>query len=123
MTLTWADAEPNSPRDPYVQFAWMLRQRHEPPLGKHIYQPIFVRLHGDDPLAERRELLEEVLDPLSPLLMDPFELELLAARCGPVDPDATPTDVTDFGRRVTMGQLEETMIQRVGFKYKGIRLH
>ncbi len=38
---------------------------------------------------------------------------------GPVDPDATPTDVTDFGRRVTMGQLEETMIQRVGFKYPG----
>ena len=34
---------------------------------------------------------------------------------GPIDPDATPTDVTDFGRRVTMGQLEETMIQRVGF--------
>ena len=39
---------------------------------------------------------------------------------GPVDPDATPTDVTDFGRRVTMGQLEESMIQRVGFKYKGV---
>lgn len=39
---------------------------------------------------------------------------------GPVDPDATPTEVTDFGRRVTMGQLEETMIQRVGFKYKGV---
>ena len=39
---------------------------------------------------------------------------------GPIDPDATPTDVTDFGRRVTMGQLEETMIQRVGFKYKGV---
>lgn len=39
---------------------------------------------------------------------------------GPIDPDATPTDVTDFGRRVTMGQLEETMIQRVGFKYPGV---
>ena len=39
---------------------------------------------------------------------------------GPIDPDAAPTDVTDFGRRVTMGQLEETMIQRVGFKYKGV---
>ena len=24
---------------------------------------------------------------------------------GPINPDATPTDVTDFGRRVTMGQL------------------
>ncbi|MBW4983752.1 polyhydroxyalkanoate depolymerase [Mameliella sp. CS4] len=39
---------------------------------------------------------------------------------GPIDPDATPTDVTDFGARVTMGQLEETMIQRVGFKCKGV---
>lgn len=39
---------------------------------------------------------------------------------GPIDPDAAATDVTDFGRRVTMGQLEETMIQRVGFKYKGV---
>jgi len=38
---------------------------------------------------------------------------------GPVDPDAAATDVTDFGRRVTMGQLEETAIQRVGFKYAG----
>jgi len=39
---------------------------------------------------------------------------------GPVDPDATPTEVTDFGRRVTMGHLEETAIQRVGFKYPGV---
>ena len=39
---------------------------------------------------------------------------------GPIDPDATPTEVTDFGRRVNMGQLEETMIQRVGFKYPGV---
>ena len=39
---------------------------------------------------------------------------------GPIDPDAAATDVTDFGRRVTMGQLEETMIQRVGFKYAGV---
>ncbi|MEL7099604.1 MAG: polyhydroxyalkanoate depolymerase [Pseudomonadota bacterium] len=39
---------------------------------------------------------------------------------GPVDPDANATDVTDFGRRVTMGQLEEFMIQRVGFKYPGV---
>ena len=38
---------------------------------------------------------------------------------GPVDPDAAPTDVTDFGRRVTMGQLEHTLIQQVGFKYAG----
>lgn len=39
---------------------------------------------------------------------------------GPINPDATPTDVTDFGRRVSMGQLEETMIQRVGYKYRGV---
>ncbi|NRB19220.1 MAG: polyhydroxyalkanoate depolymerase [Rhodobacteraceae bacterium] len=39
---------------------------------------------------------------------------------GPVDPDAAATEVTDFGRRVTMGQLEETMIQRVGFKHAGV---
>ncbi|WP_104017635.1 polyhydroxyalkanoate depolymerase [Roseovarius nitratireducens] len=39
---------------------------------------------------------------------------------GPVDPDAAATDVTDFGRRVTMGQLEELMIQRVGFLHKGV---
>ena len=38
---------------------------------------------------------------------------------GPIDPDAAPTDVTDFGRRVAMGQLEKLAIQRVGFKYKG----
>ncbi|AML49957.1 polyhydroxyalkanoate depolymerase [Falsihalocynthiibacter arcticus] len=39
---------------------------------------------------------------------------------GPIDPDAAATDVTDFGRRVTMGQLEKTAIQRVGFKFKGV---
>ncbi len=39
---------------------------------------------------------------------------------GPIDPDATPTEVTDFGRRVTMGQLEQFMIQRVGFKFAGV---
>ena len=38
---------------------------------------------------------------------------------GPIDPDAAATDVTDFGRRVTMGQLEHSAIQRVGFKHKG----
>jgi poly(3-hydroxybutyrate) depolymerase len=38
---------------------------------------------------------------------------------GPVDPDAAATEVTDFGRRVTMGQLEHLAIQRVGFSYKG----
>lgn len=39
---------------------------------------------------------------------------------GPIDPSAAPTEVTDFGHSVTMGQLEETMIQRVGFKFKGV---
>lgn len=39
---------------------------------------------------------------------------------GPIDPDAAATDVTDFGRRVTMGQLEDMMIQRVGFMHAGV---
>jgi len=39
---------------------------------------------------------------------------------GPVDPDAAATDVTDFGRRITMGQLEQIAVQRVGFKHKGV---
>nr|WP_239029978.1 polyhydroxyalkanoate depolymerase [Nereida sp. MMG025] len=39
---------------------------------------------------------------------------------GPVDPNANPTDVTDFGHSVTMTQLHEMMIQRVGYKYKGV---
>ncbi|MGO4916525.1 polyhydroxyalkanoate depolymerase [Pseudogemmobacter sp. W21_MBD1_M6] len=39
---------------------------------------------------------------------------------GPIDPDAAATDVTDFGRRVTMGQLEQSAIQRVGFKHAGV---
>ena len=49
-------------------------------------------------------------------LAQPRSLTLIG---GPIDPDAAPTEVTDFGRRVTMGQLEETMIQQVEFKYKG----
>lgn len=39
---------------------------------------------------------------------------------GPIDPDANPTEVTDFGHSVTMGQLEHAMIQQVGFKYAGV---
>jgi len=39
---------------------------------------------------------------------------------GPIDPDAAPTEVTDFGRRLTMGQLEHMAIQQVGFKYAGV---
>ena len=38
---------------------------------------------------------------------------------GPIDPGAAPTEVTDFGASVTMGQLEQYVIQRVGFKYAG----
>lgn len=38
---------------------------------------------------------------------------------GPVDPDAAATEVTDFGNRMTMGQIEHMMIQAVGFKYRG----
>lgn len=39
---------------------------------------------------------------------------------GPVDPAAAPTEVTDFGNSVTMGQLEHLSIQRVGFSYRGV---
>lgn len=39
---------------------------------------------------------------------------------GPIDADAAPTEVTDFGSRVTMGHLEEGMIQRVGFTHPGV---
>ncbi|MEP1768603.1 MAG: polyhydroxyalkanoate depolymerase [Sulfitobacter sp.] len=39
---------------------------------------------------------------------------------GPIDPSAAPTEVTDFGHSVTMGQLEHSMIQHVGFKYAGV---
>ncbi len=39
---------------------------------------------------------------------------------GPVDPDANPTEVTDFGNRFTMGQLESGMIQTVGFAFDGV---
>ena len=39
---------------------------------------------------------------------------------GPIDPDAAATEVTDFGHRVTMGQLEQVFIQQVGFKYRGV---
>ncbi|MDT0683310.1 polyhydroxyalkanoate depolymerase [Roseicyclus sp. F158] len=38
---------------------------------------------------------------------------------GPIDPGAAPTEVTDFGASVTMGQLEQHVIQRVGYKFAG----
>lgn len=70
-----------------------------------VCQPVPLTLAATAYLAER--------DPKA----QPSSLTLIG---GPVDPDATPTEVTDFGRRVTMGQLEETMIQQVGFKYPGV---
>lgn len=39
---------------------------------------------------------------------------------GPIDPSAAATEVTDFGHTVTMGQLEQSVIQRVGFKHAGV---
>ena len=39
---------------------------------------------------------------------------------GPVDPDIAPTEVTDFGRRIALGQLEQTVIQRVGVNHPGV---
>lgn len=48
-----------------------------------------------------------------------FQPRTLTLIGGPIDPGAAETEVTDFGRRITMGQLENSMIQRVGFKYRG----
>ncbi|MFQ3183451.1 MAG: poly(3-hydroxybutyrate) depolymerase [Octadecabacter sp.] len=39
---------------------------------------------------------------------------------GPVDPEANRTEVTEFGRTVTLSELEQSAIQRVGFKYAGV---
>ena len=70
-----------------------------------VCQPVPLTLAATADLAEQ--------DPAA----QPKSLTLIG---GPVDPEANHTDVTDFGRSVTMGQLEETMIQRVGFKYAGV---
>ena len=61
-------------------------------------------------LAATAILAEE--DPKS----QPCTLTLIG---GPVDPDAAATEVTDFGNRLTMGELNYLMIQQVGFKYAG----
>lgn len=61
-------------------------------------------------LAATAMLAEE--DPAS----QPRTLVLIG---GPVDPDAAATEVTDFGNRITMGELEHLAIQSVGFKYRG----
>ncbi|WP_342071579.1 polyhydroxyalkanoate depolymerase [Yoonia algicola] len=70
-----------------------------------VCQPVPLALAATAYLAE--------LDPAA----QPRSLTLIG---GPVDPEANHTEVTDFGRSVTMGQLEETMIQRVGFKHAGV---
>lgn len=64
------------------------------------------------PLALAATALLAETDPAS----QPRSLTLIG---GPIDPDAAATEVTDFGRRVTMGQLERHVIQRVGVKHKG----
>jgi poly(3-hydroxybutyrate) depolymerase len=38
---------------------------------------------------------------------------------GPVDPDAAPTEVTDFGSQVTLNNLESGVIHPVGLSFKG----
>jgi poly(3-hydroxybutyrate) depolymerase len=70
-----------------------------------VCQPVPLALAATAYLAE--------LDPAA----QPRSLTLIG---GPVDPDAAPTEVTDFGRRVTMGQLEHLALQRVGGKYAGV---
>ena len=46
----------------------------------------------------------------------PLSLVLMG---GPIIPDAAPTDVTAFGNRVTQGQLEHFMVQRVSAGHAG----
>ena len=46
----------------------------------------------------------------------PLSLVLIG---GPVVPDAAPTDVTEFGDRVTQGQIEHFLVQRVGAGHAG----
>lgn len=87
-----------------------------------LYLVDFLRMLGPDthviavcqpaPLALAATAYLAELDPSA----QPRTLTLIG---GPINPDAAATDVTDFGRRVTMGQLERMAIQRVGFKYAG----
>ena len=39
---------------------------------------------------------------------------------GPIDPNATPTEITNFANKITLSNLEQTVIQRVGFQYAGV---
>nr|WP_325251194.1 polyhydroxyalkanoate depolymerase [Amylibacter sp.] len=79
-------------------------------LGENIHviavcQPVPLTLVATAMLAEDKEAAQ------------PRTLTLIG---GPVDPDANPTEVTDFGNRVTMGQLERSVITSVGFAFAGV---
>ena len=39
---------------------------------------------------------------------------------GPIDPEATPTEITNFANKATLAYLEQTLIQQVGYKYAGV---
>ena len=39
---------------------------------------------------------------------------------GPIDPEAAPTEITNFGNKATLAYLEQTLIQQVGYKYAGV---
>ena len=39
---------------------------------------------------------------------------------GPIDPEANPTAVTDFGNKIQMDKLKNTMTMSVGVNYKGV---
>ncbi len=49
-----------------------------------------------------------------------FNPQTLTLIGGPIDPDANPTDVTDFGHRTSMEALETTVTMPVGLNYKGV---
>jgi poly(3-hydroxybutyrate) depolymerase len=87
-----------------------------------LYLVDFMRDLGPTPMSSRSASRRRWRWPRPPIWpsrpeAQPRTLTLIG---GPIDPDAAATDVTDFGRRVTMGQLEELVIQRVGFKYAGV---
>ena len=49
-----------------------------------------------------------------------FNPQTLTLIGGPIDPDANPTDVTDFGHRTSMEALDTTVTMPVGLNYKGV---
>ena len=49
--------------------------------------------------------------------INPKSLTLIG---GPIDPDANPTDVTDFGHRTSMDALETAVTMPVGLNYRGV---